>query len=594
MKKILFITAILFNSCTIIAQESLIAYYPFNGNADDESGNGYNGSVTGVTLAPDRFGIPNSAYYFNGSGYITVNADDAVLNVAKTGFTFSFWVKPEKGQTVKNAPIISYGYGNSGGYDVAYWEEYGMYRTTFYNYSWSGINVAKDELNYYDWYMYTFTYDGTTLREYVNGVYINETKGSYFSATPANSYALRFGSDSKSAKYFFKGYIDDLRICNRTLSDLEIANLSGYSGAIRVAKCKAYSLSDFELGRLDPIKFSNSWAVWGASQDQKSYIKVVENPVKSDCNTSQFAGVSVTFPSNTSWTEPVDCKKKEYVLTSADGLLNDHHHIMKWKILFPDSTILQIDTIVSNWMYFNQIHGGCNLYDGGTCETGGSIAFSGGIFNDNVKAGSIINSQYAFRYRAMPDSAKVLYNIEIGKWMSFTYEIFWTHSDSGYWRLWKDGKLLGSAVNVKTLPDCCDATDNFLHFKTGLYNKWTDKEIDSLPLYFDDIELYIGDDITVESVAPECYSNPILPAKKRVLQNQNTEQQTLYPNPVKDRFYIKGLSVPDNITVYSSDGRKVKYGENTRTIDFSNVSKGMYITVIKIKGSLITKHFVKE
>jgi hypothetical protein len=53
----------------------LVAYYPFNGNADDAVGTN-NGTVYGATLTTDRFGIPNSAYSFNGtSAYIeTVNA----------------------------------------------------------------------------------------------------------------------------------------------------------------------------------------------------------------------------------------------------------------------------------------------------------------------------------------------------------------------------------------------------------------------------------------------------------------------------------------------------------------------------------------
>jgi hypothetical protein len=52
----------------------LVAYYPFNGNANDAVGTN-NGTVHGVTLTTDRFGIPNSAYSFNGtSAYIeTVN-----------------------------------------------------------------------------------------------------------------------------------------------------------------------------------------------------------------------------------------------------------------------------------------------------------------------------------------------------------------------------------------------------------------------------------------------------------------------------------------------------------------------------------------
>ncbi|SLM29899.1 hypothetical protein MTBBW1_2010008 [Desulfamplus magnetovallimortis] len=71
--------------------------------------------------------------------------------------------------------------------------------------------------------------------------------------------------------------------------------------------------------------------------------------------------------------------------------------------------------------------------------------------------------------------------------------------------LWKNGELLASADNVKTLPDSYEPEeDDFLQFKTGLYNKWYDSEINQLSIYFDDIELYIGDEISVEKICPEC------------------------------------------------------------------------------------------
>jgi hypothetical protein len=44
----------------------LMAYYPFNGNANDESGNGNDAIVTQAILDVDRFGNENSAYYFDG------------------------------------------------------------------------------------------------------------------------------------------------------------------------------------------------------------------------------------------------------------------------------------------------------------------------------------------------------------------------------------------------------------------------------------------------------------------------------------------------------------------------------------------------
>jgi hypothetical protein len=48
-------------------QNGLVGYWPFNGNANDESGNGNNGTVNGVILANDRFGNTNQSFLFNGN-----------------------------------------------------------------------------------------------------------------------------------------------------------------------------------------------------------------------------------------------------------------------------------------------------------------------------------------------------------------------------------------------------------------------------------------------------------------------------------------------------------------------------------------------
>lgn len=486
--------------------DSCVLYLPFNGNANDESGNGHHGVVTGATLTADRHGNQDSAYYFDGSSYITVEAEDSVLNVGTAGFTLSLWVKPDENQTETAAPLVSYGYGRNGGYNIAYWQDYGMFRTSFYDYSWTGIYVAIDELDDHIWYMYTITYDGSRLKEYVNGVLINQTTGAYYPTTPTGTYKLRFATDSASFSYFFKGYLDEIRLYKRAFTDLEIAHLSGLSGAVRATELNAYSLADFELGILKPAKFSNFWAVWG--NDGNAFTEVVENPVKSGFNTSEFVGAAHTFPS-LPLPDTSDCDKSEYVLTSADGLVTDQHHIMKWKQLVPDESILHLESIVWNWMSFNQIHTGAAKYPNGpgTTETDDTIAYGGGIFNDLVKSGAHPDdpSMYNFRVRAVPDEALIPFQIDIGSWMSFTYEVLWTQSDTGFWRLWKNGELLASADNVKTLPDSYDpAEDDFLHFKTGLYNKWHDPEIERISLYFDDLELYIGDDIRVEDVCPEC------------------------------------------------------------------------------------------
>lgn len=55
-------------SSTTDLMERLVAYYPFNGSANDESGNGNHGIVSAATTTTDRFGRANAAYDFKGFG----------------------------------------------------------------------------------------------------------------------------------------------------------------------------------------------------------------------------------------------------------------------------------------------------------------------------------------------------------------------------------------------------------------------------------------------------------------------------------------------------------------------------------------------
>ena len=75
-----------------VPTNGLVGWWPFNGNANDESGNGNNGTVNGASLTSDRKGIVNSAYEFNGTSFITLS--DSSFPAANTARSVSFWIKP--------------------------------------------------------------------------------------------------------------------------------------------------------------------------------------------------------------------------------------------------------------------------------------------------------------------------------------------------------------------------------------------------------------------------------------------------------------------------------------------------------------------
>src|SRR5205085_3568228 len=71
----------------------LVAYYPFNCNANDASGNGNNPIFNNATLTSDVYGNANSAYHFNGiDNYIQIPNSNS-LNAANT-ISICAWVKP--------------------------------------------------------------------------------------------------------------------------------------------------------------------------------------------------------------------------------------------------------------------------------------------------------------------------------------------------------------------------------------------------------------------------------------------------------------------------------------------------------------------
>jgi hypothetical protein len=96
MKKLLFVLLVLSVFAaqaqvpSYVPTNGLVAYYPFNGNANDASGNANNGVVNGATLTTDRLGNVGKAYSFDGnSNYIETS-----INYSTKNFSIQFWIKP--------------------------------------------------------------------------------------------------------------------------------------------------------------------------------------------------------------------------------------------------------------------------------------------------------------------------------------------------------------------------------------------------------------------------------------------------------------------------------------------------------------------
>jgi Concanavalin A-like lectin/glucanases superfamily/Carboxypeptidase regulatory-like domain/Viral BACON domain len=206
----------------------LIAYYPFSGSANDESGNGNNGIVHGAALTQDRFGNPNGAYSFDGqSSYIAV-PDSPTLDI--TGpITIAAWIKPT---VASGTYIVTKGDPTVGGnvYDLDIYP--GQVRSLFhYQGGGSATRGATGATNIVSgtWQHVAVTWDGATVTVYYNGQ--PDGTGS-FTTGPiiTSSMDLEIGRYYGGAPQpYFAGDIDDVRIYNGALSAAEIQALYLYS-----------------------------------------------------------------------------------------------------------------------------------------------------------------------------------------------------------------------------------------------------------------------------------------------------------------------------------------------------------------------------
>ncbi len=199
----------------------LVGYWPFNGNANDESGNGNNGTVNGATLTTDRFGNSISAYNFNGNQqYIVTNSIQSQLSSK----TFSAWVKLNSlNQT--GGGVISIQKPNGSEFDALVYNEFssGWFFGSDYLSRSSTSNFIESQSN--EWINMVVSYENNNFKMYRNGILIH-TSSQYALKTFSLDCVFLFGFRHYwAANGFINAKLDDIFIYNRALSDTEIQQL---------------------------------------------------------------------------------------------------------------------------------------------------------------------------------------------------------------------------------------------------------------------------------------------------------------------------------------------------------------------------------
>ncbi|MDP3830274.1 MAG: LamG-like jellyroll fold domain-containing protein, partial [Ignavibacteriaceae bacterium] len=204
--------------------QGLVAYYPFDGNANDYSTNGNNGTpFGGISWDTDRFGNASSACNFDGTNsYIEIpNSESIQINTNK--LTFTLWFNCT-GTPQGPAAFFS----KTDNPDIP---QYTFHLNPFSIIRF-GITDTSNVLRYIShpypfsynqWYFLAATWDGTTVKIFVNDSLVTTQPFVYIMKSDTNP--LEIGKDTGGLTDWYQGKLDDVRIYNRALSQTEIINL---------------------------------------------------------------------------------------------------------------------------------------------------------------------------------------------------------------------------------------------------------------------------------------------------------------------------------------------------------------------------------
>ena len=198
--------------------DGLVAYYPFNGNANDESGHGYNGTINGANFVSGKI---DQAINFNGNSYVSYNGQFA-FNNQHGDATLTFWIKTSH----FNHGTVFWTRGDSPDYN-----RFNLYVDIAANgssaiiFDYRSPSGALHEIGFINfsastWTHIAFNRIGNTYSLYKNGIFVSSMTDTIPDLPNSSNWGISGWSDNR-----YIGIIDDTRIYSRALSASEIQQL---------------------------------------------------------------------------------------------------------------------------------------------------------------------------------------------------------------------------------------------------------------------------------------------------------------------------------------------------------------------------------
>ena len=237
-----------------VPTNGLVGFWGFNGTANDQSGNGNNGTVNGATLTTDRFGNLNSAYSFDGNDFIEI-ADNPTLNFT-TQFSLSFYLKNNELTEGWFWCINKELWGNSG------ITTFIAQNILFYSKPEHAGWIVSTALSNQSWDLITITNDNGQSKIFKNGILIM----SDIIPISNNAQSLIFGGrHDNNAVGTLNGFLDDIGIWNRVLTQSEITQLYNSSFSTQNLCTKTIQPYNVNVGDIAHEASTYIWSIFPAA-----------------------------------------------------------------------------------------------------------------------------------------------------------------------------------------------------------------------------------------------------------------------------------------------------------------------------------------
>jgi hypothetical protein len=321
----------------------LVGYWPFNGNANDESGNGNNGTVNGATLTSDRLGNVGSSYSFDGT-----NSFIQILNSNSLNFTegtINLWFNTSQSNFMSLIERTIYTNATNENWAMGINEtssgDFTLYTKHNSNcqpgIGWQS-NTTNQPLSINNWHMITGVIKSSVTEIYIEGILVQTFNTP--SIIDVCGGDIQIGRHWSYDPRYFNGSLDDIAIYNRALTPQEIASL--YSG------CTSTDSSSFSASACNQYTLP-----WGDSVTQSgTYVHTYTN--NAGCDSVVTAQIIINTASDSTQGETVN-GNGTYTLPSGNVATQSGYYTHTY------SNQYGCDSVVNFYVVINQSNVGINV-----------------------------------------------------------------------------------------------------------------------------------------------------------------------------------------------------------------------------------------